>query len=88
MTTLMNKTYSDKFDAYDGGGGGYGSRYDDSASAAALSEIRSQLHELTRSVENCQSEVSAEGHFPVMIEQKYGKSGASILSALAHSFSI
>ena len=46
MSTMMRKNYNYKFDAFDG----YGT-------TAALSEIRCQLHELTRSVENCQSEV-------------------------------
>ena len=46
MSVMRNNDFNYKFDAFDG----YGT-------TAALTEIRCQLHELTRSVENCQSEV-------------------------------
>lgn len=45
----MRKSYKHSFDAFDGC---YGT-----TTAAALTEIRCQLSELTRSVENCQSDV-------------------------------
>ncbi len=60
--TLMTKNLGSKFEAYDG--------YDGFETNAALSEIRSQLHELTRSVENCQSEVFEVKQDMISIKQE------------------
>ena len=56
--TLMNDNLNSKLDELHGGGSnGVVAGYQPVHTTVALTEIRSQLHELTRSVENCQSEV-------------------------------
>ena len=55
--SLMNENLNSKLDELHGGSGGVVGGYQPVHTTVALTEIRSQLHELTRSVENCQSEV-------------------------------